>query len=48
MKVIALADGYKARTPDGKDELIRKGEEFEVKDGEKATWFVPVEKAKSK
>lgn len=38
MKVIALKQGYFGK-------LIEAGEEFDVPDDAKASWFVPVEKA---
>ena len=38
MKVIALKQGYFGK-------LIEAGEEFDVPDGEKATWFVPIAQA---
>jgi hypothetical protein len=42
MKVIALNMGFH------KGSRIRKGEEFEVADGAKASWFAPVESAGAK
>lgn len=42
MKVIALNVGFHNGS------RIRKGEEFEVADGEKASWFAPVETVATK
>jgi len=42
MKVIALTVGFHNGS------RIRKGEEFEVADGAKASWFAPIESAGAK